>query len=92
MLMRRERSETVGIGGILSLKRAGVGGETPVAIVVARSGCAPDRQALIDWTNERVGKQQRIADVVWRSSLPRNANGKIMKGELKKIFGSAGQA
>jgi long-chain acyl-CoA synthetase len=50
---------------------------------VARSGSTPDRQALIDWTNARVGKQQRIADVVWRSALPRNANGKVLKRELR---------
>ncbi|MGP8032920.1 MAG: class I adenylate-forming enzyme family protein [Steroidobacteraceae bacterium] len=58
-------------------------GETPVAVVVTHAGRAPDKQALIDWTNARVGRQQRIADVVWRNTLPRNANGKILKRELR---------
>ena len=63
-------------------------GETPVAIVVLRSGCAPDREALIAWTNARLGKQQRIADVLWRASLPRNANGKVLKRELRAALGA----
>ena len=58
-------------------------GETPVAVVVLRSGRTADAQALLQWANSRVGKQQRIADVVWRDSLPRNANGKILKRELR---------
>ena len=43
----------------------------------------PDTRALIEWTNARVGRQQRIADVVWRNTLPRNANGKTLKRELR---------
>jgi len=58
-------------------------GETPLAVVVPRPGTDSDAAALTAWTNERVGRQQRISGVVWRDSLPRNANGKILKRELR---------
>ncbi len=59
-------------------------GETPVAIVVPKVGATPVAADLIGWTNQRVGKQQRITDVLWRDALPRNANGKILKRELRR--------
>ena len=38
------------------------------------------------WTNERVGRQQRLAGVAFRDSLPRNPNGKILKRELRREY------
>lgn len=58
-------------------------GETPVAVVVPAANVDLAADQLIEWTNARVGKQQRIRDIVSRASLPRNANGKVLKRELR---------
>jgi acyl-CoA synthetase (AMP-forming)/AMP-acid ligase II len=69
----------VAVVGVRSLQW----GETPVAVVVAASDSTLVEQSLIEWTNARVGRQQRIRGVVFRADLPRNANGKILKRELR---------
>jgi acyl-CoA synthetase (AMP-forming)/AMP-acid ligase II len=57
-------------------------GETPVALVVPAANGA-DSAAILEWANSRLGKQQRLADVILREELPRNPNGKILKRELR---------
>jgi acyl-CoA synthetase (AMP-forming)/AMP-acid ligase II len=59
-------------------------GETPVAVVVPHSASELSIEQLIEWTNARLGKQQRIRSIVCRAMLPRNANGKVLKRELRQ--------
>jgi long-chain acyl-CoA synthetase len=61
-------------------------GETPLALVVLRDGQHVEAAALRDWLNERLGKQQRVHAVELRSDLPRNANGKLLKRELRTAY------
>jgi len=62
-------------------------GETPIAVVVLKGAIGGlTREALLEWTNARVGRQQRIADVIFQESLPRNPNGKLLKRELRRAL------
>ncbi|HKJ18810.1 MAG TPA: AMP-binding protein [Xanthomonadales bacterium] len=60
-------------------------GESPLAIVVGDSNLIGARD-LCAWTNQRVGKHQRLAGLEFVSELPRNANGKVLKRELRGLY------
>ena len=58
-------------------------GETPVAFIAVHESQPASADALKAWANERLGKTQRLADVVLVDSLPRSHIGKVLKRELR---------
>ena len=82
VMMRHDDVAEVAVVGVPSERW----GETPLAVVVARQRSRLDPASLVAWTNERVGRQQRISGVVLRDSLPRNPNGKVLKRELREEY------
>jgi acyl-CoA synthetase (AMP-forming)/AMP-acid ligase II len=60
--------------------------ETPLALVVPRSGAATSEEEICQWANARLGKAQRISAVEFRESLPRGAIGKVLKTELRAPY------
>ena len=61
-------------------------GETPLAVIVPEPDTKIDPTTVVTWANALLGKQQRIAAIEIASEIPRNANGKILKRELRRLY------
>lgn len=61
-------------------------GETPVAYVVPGAGSHPVAGELREWLNARVGKTQRVAEVLLVEQLPRSEIGKVLKRQLREQY------
>ena len=64
-------------------------GETPLAFVVLKSNSSLGESELLGWSNERLGKMQRLAAVHFVDALPRSPIGKVLKRELRDRHGTA---
>jgi long-chain acyl-CoA synthetase len=62
-------------------------GEEPAAVVTLKPGATATEAELRAFVADRLAAFKVPVKVVfWHETLPRNANGKIMKNELKKVF------
>lgn len=61
-------------------------GEVPVAIVATAPGSAVDLtiEELSSFLNDRLARYKHPKDIVVVEALPRNASGKVVKGELRE--------
>jgi acyl-CoA synthetase (AMP-forming)/AMP-acid ligase II len=62
-------------------------GETPVGFVVLKGDSAIGESELLRWSNERLGKMQRLSAVHFVEALPRSPIGKVLKRELRDAYG-----
>jgi long-chain acyl-CoA synthetase len=58
-------------------------GECPVAYTVLNEGASETAEDLKAWLNARVGKHERVEEVVLRDSLPRTIIGKLDRKALR---------
>ena len=66
-------------------------GEEPGAVVHLKPGGVATEAELQAWVRSRLAAFKVPVKVVfWPETLPRNANGKILKTELKKVFEAQG--
>jgi len=61
-------------------------GETPVGFVVLREGSDLSGKAVQDEANARLGKTQRLSEVIVIPELPRNQAGKVLKRDLRELY------
>ncbi len=61
-------------------------GETPKAIVVLRPDQRADEQELIAFARERLARYKCPTSFEFAAALPRNASGKLLKPELRRIY------
>ena len=64
-------------------------GEVVKAIIVPRAGQKIEPQELIDFTKARLASYKAPAYFAFVEELPRNPMGKVLKTELRKLYGTA---
>jgi acyl-CoA synthetase (AMP-forming)/AMP-acid ligase II len=79
-----EKHPSVNAAGVVGLMDP-VRGELPVAFVEMRDGAAFDRQTLITHCRGSLAGYKVPTDIRVMEALPRNATGKVMRRELKKL-------
>jgi acyl-CoA synthetase (AMP-forming)/AMP-acid ligase II len=65
-------------------------GETPQAIIVTKPGESASADEVISFVRTRLARYKCPSSVIFAPSLPRNASGKLLKRELRRLYPPAG--
>jgi acyl-CoA synthetase (AMP-forming)/AMP-acid ligase II len=60
------------------------------AIIVPRPGQQPEPESIIKYTKERLASYKAPTYFAFVEELPRNPMGKVLKTELRKLYGKPG--
>jgi long-chain acyl-CoA synthetase len=82
VLLRNELIAEVAVVGVSDEKW----GETPVAFFIPSGKSVVDTEELMVWANARLSKVQRLRDLIAIPQFPRNALGKVLKQDLRKLW------
>lgn len=82
VLYQHPAVQEAGVAGMLDQYR----GETVVAFVVLKEGMTASEEEIIDHCKQHLAKYKVPSKVVFRSSLPMTAVGKVLRRELVKSF------
>ena len=82
VLYQHPAVKEAGVVGMLDEYR----GETVIAFVVLKDGVTATEQEIIDFCAENMAKYKVPTKVIFRSSLPMTAVGKVLRRELVKIL------
>jgi acyl-CoA synthetase (AMP-forming)/AMP-acid ligase II len=63
-------------------------GETVAAVVTPRAGAVLTTDDVVAFCDGRIADYKRPTRAFFSDSLPRNANGKVQKGELRALYGA----
>ena len=62
-------------------------GETVQAIVVPEKGASITEAEVIDFCKKNLASYKKPKSVIFMDNLPRNPGGKVLKTELRKMYG-----
>ena len=85
-----QQHPAVGLAGVTGVPHA-VRGESIVAFVVPRRGCAPAADALVAHCREHLSSYKLPDRVEIRDALPLTPTGKLMRRELKSLAAALGE-
>ena len=57
------------------------------AIIVLKEGKTATREEIVDYAKSRLASYKAPTYVTFVSELPRNAMGKVLKTDLRKLYG-----